>query len=207
MDQIQEPEHYKTGNTECIELMKNMATEEEFEGFLRLTAFKYLYRYNNKGNAQQDLDKASQYIKALKNVKKYPECVNVFKPATKMFESTANQKGPDREPNFEELIGDPYEGDLTPDPDMNVDVPFTVDDLYDAHYVGDESETEEVMKEVTIVFGDSLRDCHQFVEEHREAFDEIEEFNDPIMMWRETQLDQFLTNQDGDIKINVFPTS
>ena len=79
MDTVKEPNHYQTNNRESIEIMKDMSTTEEFEGFLKLTAHKYLYRYNSKGNVIEDLQKAQQYIEGLINLKKYPDCDNVFR--------------------------------------------------------------------------------------------------------------------------------
>ena len=79
MDTVKEPNHYQTNNRESIEIMKDMSTTEEFEGFLKLTAHKYLYRYNSKGNGIDDLQKAQQYIEGLINLKKYPDCDNVFR--------------------------------------------------------------------------------------------------------------------------------
>ena len=79
MDAVKEPTHYKTEGIECIELMKYMSTPEEFEGFLKLNAFKYLFRYKNKGGLQ-DLEKSKQYIEGLVNYTKNPDVVNVFKP-------------------------------------------------------------------------------------------------------------------------------
>src|SRR5690625_951291 len=79
MDDILNPTHYNHRETESIELMKKMSTREEFEGYLKLNAFKYLYRYKHKGDPVKDLQKARQYINALINNSENPEVVNVFR--------------------------------------------------------------------------------------------------------------------------------
>lgn len=251
MDQIQEPNHYKANKSECIELMKEMATPEEFEGFLKLSAFKYMYRYNNKGNAQQDLGKAKQYITALKNLKDYPQCNNVFKPVT-ILESTADQKGPDcYKPDenvfnkLQRVMGAFNEhnsaGTSAPPFGVTPPKPFGIDSAWDEECEPEEEglfeepslqdiideykssleesisinvssdpacESEEI-KEVTIVYGDSLRDCKEFIDEHQEKLRQIDEFDfdNPIMMWSTSQLDNFLIRHDETVNLNVFPTS
>ena len=64
-DLVNSPPHYANGTIECIEAMKSMLTPEEFIGYLRGNAFKYMWRFRNKGNAEQDLAKATWYINKL----------------------------------------------------------------------------------------------------------------------------------------------
>lgn len=64
-DQVNSPSHYRQGNVECIDAMKAQATPEEFRGHLRLNCAKYLWRYNHKGNALEDLKKARWYLDRL----------------------------------------------------------------------------------------------------------------------------------------------
>ena len=64
-DMVNEPSHYKTGKIECIEAMEAMLTPEEFIGYLRGNAFKYLWRYQHKGKAYEDLQKAQWYLNRL----------------------------------------------------------------------------------------------------------------------------------------------
>ena len=64
-DQVNSPSHYRQGEIECIDAMKAQATPEEFKGHLRLNCAKYLWRYNHKGNALEDLKKARWYLDRL----------------------------------------------------------------------------------------------------------------------------------------------
>ena len=64
-DMVNSPSHYKTGKIECIEAMEAMLTAEEFIGYLRGNAFKYLWRYRTKGKAYEDLQKAQWYLNRL----------------------------------------------------------------------------------------------------------------------------------------------
>ena len=67
-DMVNSPSHYKTGKIECIEAMKAMLTDEEFIGYLRGNAFKYLWRYRSKGKAYEDLQKAQWYLNRLVSI-------------------------------------------------------------------------------------------------------------------------------------------
>jgi hypothetical protein len=63
---IDNPDHY-IGDIECIDAMKQQSTPEEFRGYLRLTAFKYLWRMGRKeGNPPaKDAGKARWFIDKL----------------------------------------------------------------------------------------------------------------------------------------------
>lgn len=65
VDMINSPKHYNQFSREVIDTMKGMSTAEEFKGFLKLNAVKYLSRYQGK-NGIEDLDKAIWYIEKLK---------------------------------------------------------------------------------------------------------------------------------------------
>ena len=54
------PDHYKQGDIECIEAIKASMTHEEFIGYLKGNAMKYLWRYRNK-NGVEDLKKMNWY--------------------------------------------------------------------------------------------------------------------------------------------------
>lgn len=60
------PDHYKSGDLECVTVMKAISTPQEFQGYLRLTAFKYGWRFDKKGQAVQDLEKQAWFIERLK---------------------------------------------------------------------------------------------------------------------------------------------
>ena len=58
------PSHYKVGGLEAIDYMRAKSTPEEFEGYLRLSAIKYLSRVGHK-NGDHDAARAEEYRKAL----------------------------------------------------------------------------------------------------------------------------------------------
>jgi len=58
------PDHYKVGGIEAIDYMRAKSTPEEFEGYLRLSAIKYLSRVGHK-NGDHDAARAEEYKKAL----------------------------------------------------------------------------------------------------------------------------------------------
>jgi hypothetical protein len=64
-DAVNHPQHYTSGNIECIEAIKASMSREAFEGYLKGNAMKYLWRYRLKGKAQEDLQKADWYLKRL----------------------------------------------------------------------------------------------------------------------------------------------
>jgi len=61
-DMVNSPSHYASGNIECIEAIEAQLTLEEFRGYLRGNCVKYLWRYKNKGNPKQDLEKSKWYL-------------------------------------------------------------------------------------------------------------------------------------------------
>ena len=48
-DNINNPEHYTTGDIECIDAIKASMSHEEYIGFLKGNVIKYLWRYGLKG--------------------------------------------------------------------------------------------------------------------------------------------------------------
>ena len=63
-DTVNHPSHYASGEIECIDAMEAMLTPEQFIGYLRGNAFKYQWRYENKGGIT-DLEKAQWYLNKL----------------------------------------------------------------------------------------------------------------------------------------------
>jgi hypothetical protein len=59
------PMHYKAGGIEAIDYMRAKSTSEEFTGYLRLSALKYLSRAGLKGDAVEDYKKAHWFISRL----------------------------------------------------------------------------------------------------------------------------------------------
>ena len=66
-DMVNHPEHYANqGGVECIDAIKSMLTKEEYIGYLRGNALKYIWR-RSKGNYKQDIEKAQFYQNKLKD--------------------------------------------------------------------------------------------------------------------------------------------
>lgn len=70
--------HYKQRQRESIELIKESMSPEQFKGFLIGNVYKYLNRYEYKGDPQGDLYKAATYIYALIGVLDNPQIANPF---------------------------------------------------------------------------------------------------------------------------------
>ena len=66
-DPINAPSHYKAGGVECIELLRQNLTPEQYKGFLLGNVQKYIFRCQAKGCEEQDLRKAEWYLKRLIN--------------------------------------------------------------------------------------------------------------------------------------------
>lgn len=58
------PDHYKTGGLEVIDILKAKLSPEEFRGFLKGNSLKYLLRAEQKGGAE-DYAKAMWYSSML----------------------------------------------------------------------------------------------------------------------------------------------
>lgn len=64
MDAIN-PNHYKVGGIETIDYLEAKLSPEEFAGYCRGNALKYLSRAGHKDDAAQEYRKAIWYIKRL----------------------------------------------------------------------------------------------------------------------------------------------
>jgi hypothetical protein len=64
-DVVNNPDHYNTGNVECIEAIEESMTPEAFRGYLKGNCMKYLWRYSYKGKPVEDLQKAQWYLAKL----------------------------------------------------------------------------------------------------------------------------------------------
>lgn len=64
-DNVNRPRHYTHGDIECIDALRSALTPDEFRGYLKGAAFKYLWRCNHKGGAE-DIAKAIWYLNRLK---------------------------------------------------------------------------------------------------------------------------------------------
>ena len=67
-DPVNNPLHYNRKGIECINAIEASMGEEEFKGYLKGNAIKYLWRYRYKNNAVQDLEKCIWYTTKLKEV-------------------------------------------------------------------------------------------------------------------------------------------
>ncbi len=61
-DYVNHPSHYRWGSKECIEVIEDALTPEEYAGYLKGTEIKYIYRHEHKWDAEQDLEKCSWYL-------------------------------------------------------------------------------------------------------------------------------------------------
>ncbi len=55
------PSHYQQGEVECIDAIRSALSKERFEGYCQGNILKYVWRYRNKGGAE-DLEKAKVYM-------------------------------------------------------------------------------------------------------------------------------------------------
>jgi hypothetical protein len=62
-DMVNSPNHYASGEQECIDGIRQAVGEEGFKAFCHGNAFKYVWRANLKGNADQDFAKAIWYLR------------------------------------------------------------------------------------------------------------------------------------------------
>lgn len=63
-DDINNPEHYKHGDIECIDAIKAQLTPEEYRGYLKGNIAKYIWRERLKGGTES-IKKADWYAKKL----------------------------------------------------------------------------------------------------------------------------------------------
>lgn len=61
------PNHYKSGKIEVIEIMQDQLSSEQFKGFCKGLILKYLCRADHK-NGLEDYKKAQWYLNRLINV-------------------------------------------------------------------------------------------------------------------------------------------
>lgn len=69
MSNVDHPAHYKRkGRRECIDEMIEIYGPKDVIAFCKLNAFKYEYRADLKGDAEEDLKKAEWYRKKAKEI-------------------------------------------------------------------------------------------------------------------------------------------
>ena len=64
-DEVNHPQHYTDGEIECIDAIKAALSPEEYKGFLKGNAMKYIWRMNRKGKPSVDAKKALWYTDKL----------------------------------------------------------------------------------------------------------------------------------------------
>ena len=66
VDPVHWPSHYRQGGVECIDAIESALTAEEFRGYCKGNALKYIWRERHKGQ-DESLKKAVWYLeRALK---------------------------------------------------------------------------------------------------------------------------------------------
>ena len=66
-DNVNSPAHYRQGGVECIEAIKASMGQEGFRDYLKGNVMKYIWRYEHKGKAIEDIEKAIWYLNRLKD--------------------------------------------------------------------------------------------------------------------------------------------
>ncbi len=66
-DNVNHPPHYKKGSIECIDAIESALTFEQFIGYCKAAAIKYIWRADHKDANIQDLDKAIWYLTRARN--------------------------------------------------------------------------------------------------------------------------------------------
>lgn len=65
-DKVNHPGHYNVGEIEVFDALR-MLKPEEFKGFMKANAIKYIGRCEYKGTPIEDIDKAIFYLERLKD--------------------------------------------------------------------------------------------------------------------------------------------
>jgi hypothetical protein len=63
-DMVNHPSHYTAGDIECIDAIKAALTEEEFRGYCKGNALKYIWREKHKGG-DESMKKAEWHLNKL----------------------------------------------------------------------------------------------------------------------------------------------
>lgn len=63
-DPVNRPDHYTSGNIECIDAIRAALTDDEFRGYCKGNMLKYIWRERHKGGVES-LKKARWYLDRL----------------------------------------------------------------------------------------------------------------------------------------------
>lgn len=66
-DMVNSPPHYRVGGIEAIDYIEAKLSPEEFQGYCRGNALKYLSRLGHKDEAVMDIGKAIWYAQRLRD--------------------------------------------------------------------------------------------------------------------------------------------
>lgn len=69
---MNKPGYYHQGNIDVIKFSEENFTKEELKGFYRMNVLKYVTRFDKKGSALSDLEKAAFYLEKLKAMESKP---------------------------------------------------------------------------------------------------------------------------------------
>lgn len=94
-NEITHPEHYTSGEIECIDAIKSALTTEEFIGYCKGNIIKYVWRESRKGGCI-DVAKAGQYAAWLEDAVRLRD----GKYDVQMVISSALDKGGEDESNY-----------------------------------------------------------------------------------------------------------
>lgn len=64
-DPVNSPSHYNSKGVEAIDAIEASMSDEEFQGYCKGNAMKYMWRYKYKGKPVEDLKKAQWYLNKL----------------------------------------------------------------------------------------------------------------------------------------------
>jgi hypothetical protein len=67
-EMVNKPPHYTVGDVECIDAIEAALTHEEFRGYCKGNALKYIWRERYKGQ-EESIRKAIWYLNRLINAK------------------------------------------------------------------------------------------------------------------------------------------
>lgn len=62
VDPVNKPAHYNVGSIECIAAIRAAMAPDEFRGYCKGNAMKYIWRERWKGHPNEDLQKAIWYL-------------------------------------------------------------------------------------------------------------------------------------------------
>lgn len=75
-DDVNHPSHYTSGSIECIEAIRAALTPEEFRGYCKGNALKYVWREKHKGG-KESIEKAQWYLTYLVSLQDFPKLFGV----------------------------------------------------------------------------------------------------------------------------------